>query len=160
MSAGIFDKILKIISIVVNILQVALKALTGFDTDSEDSSSQVEQPRNFVGNFIYLYFYIKIYFYNYRLMSVCISVCLRAERAYHWCPREAEWRQWKGRGGPKGPPRFFILARVRAHLCACARACLKTLYPKGSEHGSINLFGLISRSQCVFISIVMLFPCV
>lgn len=39
MSVGIFDKILKIISIVVTILQVALKALTGLDTDSEDSPS-------------------------------------------------------------------------------------------------------------------------
>lgn len=35
MSAGIFDKILKIIGIVVTILQVALKALTGLDTDSD-----------------------------------------------------------------------------------------------------------------------------
>lgn len=35
MSAGIFDKILKIISIVVTILQVALKALTGLDTDTD-----------------------------------------------------------------------------------------------------------------------------
>ena len=32
MSANIFDKILKIINIVVTILQVALKALTGLDT--------------------------------------------------------------------------------------------------------------------------------
>lgn len=32
MSAGIFDKILKIINIVVTILQVALKSLTGLDT--------------------------------------------------------------------------------------------------------------------------------
>ena len=39
MSVGIFDKVLKIISIVVTILQVALKALTGLDTDTEDSSS-------------------------------------------------------------------------------------------------------------------------
>lgn len=43
MSTGIFDKILKIISIVVTILQVALKALTGLDTapdkvvDDEDA---------------------------------------------------------------------------------------------------------------------------
>ena len=32
MSANIFDKVLKIIQIVVTILQVALKALTGLDT--------------------------------------------------------------------------------------------------------------------------------
>lgn len=43
MSAGIFDKILKIIGIVVTILQVALKALTGLDTDTgTDSSDLVE----------------------------------------------------------------------------------------------------------------------
>lgn len=41
MSAGIFDKILKIIGIVVTILQVALKALTGVDSDS-DSSDPVD----------------------------------------------------------------------------------------------------------------------
>ena len=35
MSVGIFDKILKIISIVVTILQVALKSLTGLDTSEE-----------------------------------------------------------------------------------------------------------------------------
>lgn len=39
MSVGIFDKVLKIISIVVTILQVALKSLTGLDTDTEDSPS-------------------------------------------------------------------------------------------------------------------------
>lgn len=39
MNAGFFGKILKIISIVVNILQVALKALTGLETDTEDSPS-------------------------------------------------------------------------------------------------------------------------
>lgn len=32
MSTSVFDKILKIINIVVTILQVALKALTGLDT--------------------------------------------------------------------------------------------------------------------------------
>lgn len=35
MSAGIFDKILKIIGIVVTILQVALKALTGLETTDD-----------------------------------------------------------------------------------------------------------------------------
>lgn len=43
MSAGIFDKILKIIGIVVTILQVALKALTGLDTvDSPVDNSDTE----------------------------------------------------------------------------------------------------------------------
>lgn len=37
MSVSIFDKVLKIIGIVVTILQVALKALTGLDTDNDDS---------------------------------------------------------------------------------------------------------------------------
>lgn len=37
MSTGVFDKILKIINIIVTILQVALKALTGLDTpENED----------------------------------------------------------------------------------------------------------------------------
>lgn len=36
MSTGVFDKILKIINIVVTILQVALKSLTGLDTKEED----------------------------------------------------------------------------------------------------------------------------
>lgn len=39
MSIGIFDKVLKIIGIVVTILQVALKALTGLDSGTEDSPS-------------------------------------------------------------------------------------------------------------------------
>lgn len=42
MSVGIFDKILKIIQIVVTILQVALKALTGLDTTESDSSADVD----------------------------------------------------------------------------------------------------------------------
>lgn len=36
MSIGIFDKILKIISIVVTILQVALKSLTGLDITPDE----------------------------------------------------------------------------------------------------------------------------
>lgn len=40
MSSGIFDKILKIIQIVVTILQVALKALTGLDTQSENEEGE------------------------------------------------------------------------------------------------------------------------
>lgn len=39
MSFSIFEKVLKILNIIVTILQVALKALTGFDSDSEDSPS-------------------------------------------------------------------------------------------------------------------------
>lgn len=37
MSVSLFDKILKIVGIVVTILQVALKALTGLDIDDADS---------------------------------------------------------------------------------------------------------------------------
>lgn len=40
MSSGIFDKILKIIQIVVTILQVALKALTGLDTQPENDEGE------------------------------------------------------------------------------------------------------------------------
>ena len=36
MSTGVFDKILKIINIVVTILQVALKSLTGLDPKDEE----------------------------------------------------------------------------------------------------------------------------
>lgn len=36
MSTGVFDKILKIINIIVTILQVALKALTGLDTQENE----------------------------------------------------------------------------------------------------------------------------
>lgn len=42
MSSGIFDKILKIIQIVVSILQVALKALTGLDANESDSPADVD----------------------------------------------------------------------------------------------------------------------
>lgn len=41
MSTSVFDKILKIINIVVTILQVALKALTGLDT-SPDKEAEDE----------------------------------------------------------------------------------------------------------------------
>lgn len=35
MSSSIFEKVLKIVNIVVTILQVALKALTGLDVDDD-----------------------------------------------------------------------------------------------------------------------------
>lgn len=38
MNAGVFDKILKVIGIVVTILQVALKALTGLETNDVPDS--------------------------------------------------------------------------------------------------------------------------
>lgn len=37
MSSSIFEKVLKIINIVVTILQVALKALTGLDVNDEET---------------------------------------------------------------------------------------------------------------------------
>lgn len=37
MSTSIFEKVLKIVNIVVTILQVALKALTGLDTSDVDT---------------------------------------------------------------------------------------------------------------------------
>lgn len=40
MSASIFDKVLKIIQIVVTILQVALKALTGLDSNSDKEEEE------------------------------------------------------------------------------------------------------------------------
>lgn len=39
MSSGIFDKILKVIQIVVTILQVALRSLTGLDTEKDTDDS-------------------------------------------------------------------------------------------------------------------------
>lgn len=42
MSVNIFDKVLKIIQIVVTILQVALKALTGLDTSPDTVVDEVD----------------------------------------------------------------------------------------------------------------------
>ena len=41
MNSSIFDKVLKIIQILVTILQVALRALTGLDTQQENEEGEV-----------------------------------------------------------------------------------------------------------------------
>lgn len=40
MSSSVFEKVLKIINIVVTILQVALKALTGLDIDQDSEENE------------------------------------------------------------------------------------------------------------------------
>lgn len=42
MSFSIFEKVLKILNIIVTILQVALKAITGLETDPETDSAVKE----------------------------------------------------------------------------------------------------------------------